>query len=99
MRLGWYFVGVDLGQARDFTAVAALERAEVVGEWDPVTYAYRKYAELRLRYLERMPLGTTYPRVAERVAKITLTAEMAGRCSLVVDATGVGRPVVDLLRR
>lgn len=79
--------------------VAALERAELVGEWDPVTCAYWKYAELRLRYLERMPLGTTYPSVAERVVKITQSAEMAGRCSLVVDATGVGRPVVDLLRR
>ena len=47
--MGWYFVGVDLGQAKDFTAVAALERAELVGEWDPVTYAYWKYAQLRLR--------------------------------------------------
>jgi hypothetical protein len=46
-----------------------------------------------------MPLGTTYPSVAERVVKITRTPQMAGRCSLVVDATGVGRPVVDLLRR
>jgi hypothetical protein len=37
--------------------------------------------------------------VAERVVKITRSAEMAGRCTLVVDATGVGRPVVDLLKR
>jgi hypothetical protein len=36
--------------------------------------------------------------VAERVVKITRSAEMAGRCTLVVDATGVGRPVVDLLK-
>lgn len=97
--MGWYFVGVDLGQARDFTVVAAVERAELVGERDPVTCAYWKYAELRLRYLERMPLGTSYPKVAERVVKITQSAAMAGRCSLVVDATGVGRPVVDLMRR
>ena len=97
--MGWHFVGLDLGQARDFAAAAAVEHAKLVGEWDPVTCAYRKYAELRLRYLERMPLGTPYPRVAERAAKITRTPEMAGRCSLVVDATGVGRPVVDMLRK
>jgi hypothetical protein len=97
--VNWCFVGVDLGQAKDFTAVAVLERAEVLGEWDAGMYAHRKHVELRLRYLERMPLGTPYPRVAERVVKITRSAEMAGRCILVVDATGVGRPVVDLLKR
>ena len=94
-----FFVGLDLGQARDFTALAILECAEVLGAWDPIMYACRKHVELRLRYLERMPLGTPYPSVAERVVKITRSAEMAGRCILVVDATGVGRPVVDLLKR
>jgi hypothetical protein len=88
-----------LGQARDFTALAILELIELLGAWDPITYAHRKYVELRLRYLERLPLGTPYPAVAERVVKITRSAEMAGRCTLVVDATGVGRPVVDLLKR
>jgi phage terminase large subunit-like protein len=34
MGLGWCFVGLDLGQARDFTAVAIMERAKVVGAWD-----------------------------------------------------------------
>ena len=33
---GQYFVGLDLGQSRDFTAIAVLERAELMGEWDPV---------------------------------------------------------------
>ena len=97
--MNWCFVGVDLGQAKDFTALAILECAELLGAWDPVLYAHRKYVELRLRYLERMPLGTSYPSVAERVVKITRSAGMAGRCILVVDATGVGRPVVDLLKR
>lgn len=27
-------MGVDLGQVRDFTAVAASERSEVLGAWD-----------------------------------------------------------------
>lgn len=97
--MGWYFVGVDLGQASDFTAVAVVERAEVVGDWDGAMYGYRKRVELRLRYLERMALGTPYPRVAERVVKITRSPDLAGRCTLVVDATGVGRPVVDLIQK
>ena len=36
---GQYFVGLDLGQCQDFTAIAVLERAELSGEWDPVMYA------------------------------------------------------------
>ena len=57
MRTGWWFVGVDLGQSRDFTAIAALERAELTGEYDPAMCAWRKGVALRLRYLERMPLA------------------------------------------
>ena len=37
--------------------------------------------------------------MVERVVGLTRSGELAGRCHLVVDATGVGRPVVDLLRR
>ena len=48
--MDWHFVGVDLGQAKDFTAIAAVERAEQTGAWDPETYAWRKTASLRLRY-------------------------------------------------
>jgi hypothetical protein len=94
-----YFVGVDLGQSRDFTAIAAVERQELSGEWDPAAYTCRKTTALRLRFLERVELGTTYPDVVERVVQVTRSRDLAGRCHLVVDGTGVGRPVVDLLRQ
>ena len=97
--MNWWFVGLDLGQSQDFTAIAALERAELTGEFDPVMFAWRKKVMLRLRYLERVPLGTSYPDVVERVRRTTRARELGGRCHLAVDATGVGRPVVDLLRR
>jgi hypothetical protein len=42
-----------------------------------------------------MPLGTAYPLVADRIAAV---ARAAGDAPIVVDATGVGRAVVDLLR-
>ena len=93
-----FFVGVDLGQRRDFTAIAVVERAELKGEWDAAEYACRKEVTLRLRFLERVPLGTPYPEVVERVVEVTRSRELAGRCHLAVDGTGVGRPVVDLLR-
>jgi hypothetical protein len=94
-----YFVGVDFGQSRDFTAIAVLERAETTGEWDPAMFAWRKVVSLQLRYLERIALGTPYPEVVERVVQVTQWPDLAGRCRLAVDGTGVGRPVVDLLRR
>jgi hypothetical protein len=95
----WYFVGVDFGQSKDFTAIAVVERAETKGAWDGARFAWRKVVSLRLRYLERIALGTQYPDVVERVVHVTQSRELAGRCRLAVDGTGVGRPVVDLLRR
>ena len=55
--------------------------------------------KLRLRFLERLPLGTPYPDVVERVVKVTRAPELRDRCRVAVDGTGVGRPVLDLLRR
>ena len=62
-------------------------------------FAHRKNVALRLRYLERMPLWTSFPDVVERAAAVTRSAVVDGGCELVVDATGVGAPVVDMLRR
>jgi len=93
-----YFVGVDLGQSRDYTAVAVIDRAEETGDWDAVQYAWRKKVSLRLRHLERIALGTPYPEVVARVREITRSNELRERCQVMVDATGVGRPVVDQMR-
>ena len=93
-----YYVALDLGQAMDFTALAVLERLVTLGPRDMATYEWRKEVSLRLRHVERMSLGTSYPAVVERVRGITGSRELEGRCELVVDGTGVGRPVVDLLR-
>jgi len=95
-----YLVGVDLGQAHDYSTIAVIERAELRGEWDAALYAYRKVTALRLRALERVPLGTSYPDVVGRVAEITHARALAdGSRYLAVDGTGVGRPVIDLLKR
>ena len=95
------FVGLDLGQVRDFTAIAVVEREEPSYRVDWLTQI-RGGADLRatysVRYLERLALGTKYPAVVEYVRRLLRRPELAGRCTLVVDGTGVGRPVVDLLR-
>ena len=83
-----YHVGLDLGQASDYTAIAIVERDGDAGDKD---------AALRVRHLQRFALGTTYPAIVEAVAGIV--ASLPDGARLAVDATGVGRPVVDLLRR
>ena len=87
-----YYVGLDLGQKQDFTAVAVVEREEQRLAWMPAP------SSLQVRHLERMELGTPYTEVVERVREIMRHPDLHRRSQLVVDATGVGAPVVDLLR-
>jgi hypothetical protein len=94
-----YFVGLDLGQAQDYTALAVVEAVETKGEWDAARYCFGRNRELRLRHLERMPLGRPYPEMVARAVEVMRSGALAQAPRyLAVDATGVGRPVVDLLK-
>ena len=96
----WYFVGLDLGQSRDHSALAVVERADLIlDEFDHATYERLRERRYWVRFLERVALGTPYPNVVERVREVVRAKALVGRCTLVVDATGVGAPVVDLLQR
>jgi hypothetical protein len=53
---------------------------------------------LEVRYLERLPLGMAYTAVAARISQMVWDQRLRGQVTAVVDATGVGAPVVDLLR-
>jgi hypothetical protein len=95
-----YTMGVDLGQAQDYTAVAVMESARVVlPERDPITWSFREETVHAVRHAERVPLEVPYPDVVAHVKKLVLSAAAAGPMAVVVDATGVGAPVVDLLRQ
>jgi hypothetical protein len=87
----YYLVGLDLGQTADFTALAVLERPTVTRGGTPGTYT--------LRHLQRYPLGTPYTAIVPAVAQLVNGPPLAGHVSLIVDQTGVGRAVVDMLRR
>ncbi|MGB6771672.1 MAG: hypothetical protein WBF51_06660, partial [Candidatus Dormiibacterota bacterium] len=52
-----------------------------------------------IRWLQRVPLGTPYPAVVEHLAKVAEAAKSWGSTTIVLDGTGVGAPVVDLMRR
>src|SRR6266702_4508242 len=94
-----FFAGLDLGKKQDFTALTVVERVEMAGGRDYVTYELRKSIALRLRYEERIPLGTDYVEIVARMRRVTEALAVQGSVYLAVDATGVGAPVVELLRR
>jgi len=82
-------LGLDLGQAQDCTALVVIERIEKP----------KVKPDFHLRHIQRFQLGTSYPAVVERVKSIITQKPLEGNAHLVVDATGVGAPVVDLLRQ
>ena len=94
-----YFIGVDLGQAQDHSALAVVERSDVLLGMNYVTYERERARRYRVVQLERVTLGTPYPDVVERVRRVTRQRSLAGKCTIVMDATGVGAPVLDQMRQ
>ena len=94
-----WFAGVDLGQSQDHTAIVVVERV-IATSWarDPASCERIQETLFNVRHAERLKLGTSYQNVVERVRSIVESPVLAGHVTLVVDATGVGGPVVDLLR-
>jgi hypothetical protein len=86
-----FYIGLDLGQVQDWTALAIIERVEVP------RFTVPPVEKFHLVHLERVTLGTTYPAIVSHVAGLLARPVLRGS-PLVVDATGVGRPVVDLFR-
>jgi len=87
-----HFVGLDLGQPHEFTALAVLERPLASAE-DVLARRKPAYA---LRYLQRFPLGTPYLAVVQGVLTL-LGGALLSDPTLGVDQTGVGHAVVGML--
>lgn len=97
-----YFLGLDVGQVNDPSAWALVERRRVrAGEAarDRATREIPEWWEYDVRQVERLALGTAYAGVVERVRAVAGNSVLGGSVEVVIDATGVGRPVVELARR
>jgi hypothetical protein len=86
-----YFIGLDLGQAQEFTALAVLERPPV----PPGAPIEERRPVYSLRHLQRFPPATPYPEIVVAVRALLQTPPLPGAV-LVIDETAVGRPVVNL---
>ena len=105
------FFGLDLGQRQDPSALVILERAdEPTGEFNHATWELERALTFRLYHAERLALGTPYIEIVTRLRRLLsdttprlpvlrIPLASAPLKTLVVDASGVGRPVVEMLRR
>ena len=99
-----YYLGLDLGQKRSYTAIAVVERTVDREERRCALTWEMEWHELipprvAVRHLERIGLGTSYVDVVDRVRELVWSDALRGKTKLVVDATGAGAPVVDLFRK
>jgi hypothetical protein len=77
-----FYIGLDPGQRQDHSAIAIVERPDPRLPWittRPSTWLVRR--------VERVGLGTPYPRVMERVREIARSLGRAGQHA--VRETGV----------
>lgn len=106
---GSLYMGLDLGQAQDYTALSILETPPETAETaeTPETLVAQDAEGIKgikgihtLRHLERPPLNTSYPAIVAHVAKLLRSPQLQRRPveALVIDATGVGRAVLDMFR-
>jgi hypothetical protein len=104
-----FVVGVDLGQSTDHTAIAVLEN--VKGVWDEGSPYERHTGQktvqrpgefVHVRWLDRLPLGLPYPDQVQRIKQMLAEPPLAGSpktTRLIIDETGVGRPVGDIFNQ
>jgi hypothetical protein len=88
-----HFVGLDLGQRSDPSALAVLEDADAfnqdTGTWE---------RSLSVRHLKRWPLGAKYPAIVEDVRSMLASPKLLDPV-LIVDETGCGAAVCDLFEQ
>ena len=81
-----FYCGLDLGQHKDFTAFCVLERRP------------GKFPDYHVRSVKRFALGTSYPNIVNQIQNAIKHPAITPSL-LLVDNTGVGVAVSDLLRQ
>lgn len=91
------FIGLDLGQAKDYTALGIIESIRTI------TNGNDAITQLNCIHLQRWKLRTPYPQIVSDVVRMVNGLKTFQspdyKPVLAIDATGVGAPVVDLFRR
>lgn len=99
-------IGVDLGRRKDYATVNIFEdhliQRPVTGQPNTVKIKPMEAPSLLTRVYNLVDMGemrgVPYPEVARRISVISLHPKISKPYALVVDATGVGIAVIDMLR-
>ncbi len=89
-----YYLGLDLGQTQDYTALVVLEHIPS----KPGATPRHRDQTFALRHIERFKLNTSYPQIVAEVGELVGRPPLVGACRIAIDATGVGRAVTDIFR-
>jgi hypothetical protein len=84
-----YYFGLDLGQAQDPSALSIAQKVKTKED----------VLEYHTRHVERFELGITYPAIIDKLQSRINAVNISGDYMTITDATGVGWPVVDLMRK
>lgn len=93
-----FFAGLDLGQSMDYSALVIVERQQPPKD-DLVLGSKRPPARYAVRAIQRWPLGTAYPVIVQELTDRLSQSPLVDNTKLLVDFTGCGRPVVDMLKQ
>jgi hypothetical protein len=100
----YYTCGVDLGQAQDPTAIVVLETEVTKRVFEDRHSGWLDHkverAEHRVRHAERLPLHLPYPDQVAHVRHLMMAPQLPKKdTELVIDMSGVGRPVFEMFER
>lgn len=101
-----FFVGIDIGQIQDYTAISVIERIKAIPCRQEIHHSLHQRAiedarsiptRLDLVHLERIPLGTLYPKQEAYISKFLMKPILKG-AKTYIDITGVGKGPYDALK-
>lgn len=100
-----FIMSVDLGTMSDYTAISIIQESfHRRNDRTPMDFAEGMPGTITLersydlRFLEQPKLRTPYEEIVQRVYDLIMSPELKDRVDLVVDATGLGRPVIEMMR-
>lgn len=93
------YLGLDLGQRRDYTALAVVQAARVYLGQEKFAYNLVTRDEFRIVHLARFELGHPYTGLPGVIGDVIRSINASDAVPLAVDATGPGLPVIEVLSR
>lgn len=92
-----FIISADLGQANDYTAITIIDRW--ITGYGVLGKDFNGERMQHVRHIERMR-GIEYPAIVDRIERIYHSKALQGVIkAVVIDYTGLGRPVYDLMRQ